>query len=258
MSFKEHKDKSFPTNVAKAYETYLLDLAQSDCKTFTEVKDLLEVDSYGEPFFRRTLRKKQRYEHFSNQELNPLNHIEFSRVPKAKYLHKQWFTDINKDSKGGELMEAWLACHAIQHKVCFNCKSKGSLRWCRGLQYSFQDLLCVKCGCIYEVKTKQNKKKVKTHFDLNRFPGGSFNKAMKLLSEIHPDHQKRCLVVLPREAKNHVHVVQIADVKSIMPKVSEETTDKSRDFLCLKSSISVDLRTKNGLICLHLCFVWMK
>ena len=95
-------------------------------------------------------------------------------------FHDRWLFFDEEDGTGGDLgllYEITLACHALQHEVCFNCKCRNALRWNGGSSISWQDLVCIACGCMYEVKTKADMQMVDNCFRYHKgtgVPGGSF------------------------------------------------------------------------------------
>lgn len=116
-----------------------------------------------------TYRRKKEYKSYSyDEELDLLYRFTFRTISKGENLFRRWFVDDNKDAEDGLLFEAIVACHALQHESCYNCKGRNVLRWNGGDDSSWQDIVC-------EVKTKANVEKVDEALRRNKISGGSFS-----------------------------------------------------------------------------------
>lgn len=194
---------------------------------------------------------KQEYKQYSSDELDPLDRFTFDIISKEECLFQEWFVvdDENDASHLGLFFETLLACHALQHETCYNCKYQNALRWNGGGSSSWQDLVCVICKSTYEVKTKANTERVENAFKWNAISGGSFSRWCQLNNEKRQPDQKRYLVVLPRTPTfnrqlNKVYPVQIAEISAVLPSLYPGSFDPTKRPIRFKSTISVKIKTK--------------
>eukprot|EP00980_Cylindrotheca_fusiformis_P013581 scaffold3479_cov106-Cylindrotheca_fusiformis.AAC.2 len=178
--------------------------------------------------------------------LDPLCRFEFEEISEAEFFFQSWF--VGDDNRlGGVVMEALLACHAIHQEACFNCKYRHSLRWNGGGRSSWQDLVCIKCKCMYEVKSKKDMDAIQKGAHYNRLYGGSFY-GWSLVNNTKGPDQKIFLVQVPRmptHTRNRiVFPVQVAEIKKVLPKVHEYTFNPKESCIRLKTEISLNLHTK--------------
>ena len=162
----------------------------------------------------------------------------------------------------GTFLEACWACHAIQEESCFNCNSRNSLRWSGGFGSSWQDLVCVECRCMYELKTKASMEKIESTYRHNNINSGSFaaycdiERARSVDDPNGHKHKinsgrrpKMFLVLLPREFtfdrnRQKIHPVFIAEIDAIQPKLSEKNFDTDSERISFKSRTTMNLRSK--------------
>ena len=121
-----------------------------------------------------TYKLKREYTGIASHRLNPLYRYTFERHTKPSFLFKNWFTNEDVESDMGTFPEACWSCHAIQKESCFHCNSRNSLRWSGGFGSSWQDLVCVECRCMYELKTKASMEKIESTYYHNNLNSGSF------------------------------------------------------------------------------------
>ncbi len=257
ITFKTLQKNTFPTEINEAYEHVLYHVDVSD-QAWTW-SDRLKAEGFPCPYFRvhnRNVKppivtryeKRPEYRSFSKADLDPIHRFTFKPITKPDLIFGRWFLeDKNEASLLGNLFEAWLACHALQHESCFNCKCQNTLRWNGGSKSSWQDLICTACECTYEIKTKTNMEQVGKALQYNTIPGGSFPRWCELKNSRRTD-QKAFLVLLPRQftvnrKHQEVYPVQVAEIATVLPKVHEGTFN--RELLSLKSTISVNLNTKS-------------
>eukprot|EP00804_Cyclotella_cryptica_P010561 CCRYP_019863-RA/>CCRYP_019863-RA protein AED:0.10 eAED:0.13 QI:0/1/0/1/1/1/2/0/352 len=249
----------FPKDLNSAYEHVLRH--DDPPGNITTYSDKLDMQGYLEPYRRQYDRNdktkvysyimKQEYKRYSSDELDPLERFTFHILSKEEFLFQEWFLvdDENDASHLGLFYETRLACHALQHETCYNCKFKNALRWNGGASSSWQDLVCISCKSTYEVKTKADMERVENAFKWNNIPGGSFSKWCELYNEKRQPDQKRFLVVLPRSPTlnrqlNKVHPVQIAEIAAVLPSLYPGSFNQRKEIIQFKSTISVKINTK--------------
>ncbi|GFH55984.1 hypothetical protein CTEN210_12460 [Chaetoceros tenuissimus] len=190
-----------------------------------------------------TYRRKKEYKSYSCEELDPLYRFTFRKIPKEQNLFRRWFVDDNQDAKDGNLFEAIVACHALPHESCYNCKGRNVLRWNGGDGSSWQDIVCVSCKCVYEVKTKANIEKVDEALRRNKISGGSFSRWCKL-KNVTQMNKKSFLLFYHESYSKKVFPVQIAEISYVLPSIWPGTFNRLRSLVTLKSTISVKPNTR--------------
>ena len=259
FDYKELQHDKFPVELDKAYE-HVLSHEQVPDDVYS-VRDKLNMEGYGNPYRRRYIKRldqvkgyslRPEYRTFTKRDLDPLHRYEYQLMEQTELIFLRWFCEV-EDCHLGIFYEAALACHALQYEVCYNCKFRNSLRWNGGSQGSWQDMICTKCGCIYEIKTKASMEKVEKAFMFNSIPGGSYSSFCKMNNSKRPD-QKIFLVLLPRSwtcnrKGEEVYPVQIAEIAYVLPQVNEHTFNQHRwkkfGKMHFRSKISVKLQSKS-------------
>lgn len=160
LDYSVLKKEKFPKNYNDAYEHVLRkDEVPTNVHNFI---DRLDVDAYPEPYHRRRDRithkvvyspgdirgyiVKREYKQFRSEQLDPLNRYSFVKTTEEEIFFERWFVDNDVASSQGLLLEAVLACHALQFEACYNCKCRKTLRWNGGGSSSWQDIVCTECG----------------------------------------------------------------------------------------------------------------
>ena len=147
--------------------------------------------------------------------------------------------------------EITVACYALQHEVCFNCKCRNALRWNGGSSTFWQDLVCIASGCMYEVKTKADMQKVDNSFRYHKGTGCQvvpFLDFCQLRNSNRPD-QNMFLVLLPRKPcvnlnREEFYPVQIVEIASVLPRVVNPTTFNPHISSPMISSLELQRRWK--------------
>ncbi|KAL7538859.1 hypothetical protein ACHAXR_011420 [Thalassiosira sp. AJA248-18] len=236
--------KKFPKNYSDAYEHVLRNDEVSD-QIFC-CSDKLNGGGYLEPFFRCHDRRtgaftgyklKNEYQGFSSRELDPLYRFQFDEISNENLFYQRWFVDEDDASADGVLFEAMLACHALQYEPCYDCKCLNALRWNGGGSASWQDMICIKCGATYEIKTKASMEKVENALHWNNLNGGSFSSWCRLRNSKQPN-QKMYLVLLPRKSTFNRHH------EKVLPKICSNSFNTNHNSIRFKSSVSLKLNTK--------------
>jgi len=240
FSYRTMKAEKFPTDMNEAYE-HILRQEDVPYKIYAHT-DILEMEGFLNPFWRRydRMAKLMRYERtpqyrgFTSASLNPLNRFQFRPTTKTDLFFKRWFvTEVGGTASDlGMLFETAIACHALHHESCYNCKCQNTLRWNGGSGASWQDLICTECECMYEVKTKADMEKVSKSFRHNRISGGSFLSFWAVNNSKRPD-QKMFLVILPRTStlnrkRQEVYPVQIAEIAYVLPQACLDTFNETK------------------------------
>ena len=166
--------------------------------------------------------------------LDPLSRFQFRPTTKTDLLFQQWFvTSVGGNASDLEMLfEAAIACHALLRESYYNCKGQQTLRWNGGSGASWQDLICIKCECMYEVKTKADMEKVSKSFYHNEISGGSFSSFWKLNNSKRPG-QKMFLVILPRTSTlnrrkgQRGYPVHIAEIAHVLPQAYINTFNET-------------------------------
>eukprot|EP00979_Chaetoceros_neogracilis_P002889 scaffold479_cov123-Chaetoceros_neogracile.AAC.1 len=274
FNYKIMRTENFPTDMNEAYEHILRQEDLPDDKIYAHI-DTLEMEGFLNPFWRRydrrlkfmTYERTPEYHDFTNASLDPLKRFQFRPTTKTDLLFKRWFvTEAGGNASDlGMVFETAIACHALQYESCYNCEGQNTLRWNGGSGASWQDLICVMCECMYEVKTKANMEKVSKSFDRNRISGGSFSSFWKLNNSKRPG-QKMFLVILPRTSTlnrrkgQRGYPVHIAEIAHVLPQAYINTfneTMSKTSGMRFKSTISVKEGTQARWFDLPL-FDWKK
>lgn len=239
------KRDDFPKDLKDAYE-YLLH-CEILPSPYYNCQDTLDVN-YSRPYYKKYDRyfKRDNFKKFSKWQLDPLRRFIFHQVSEAEELFDRWIVNENKSAMLGTLFEAAVTIHALQKEACFNCKCRNSLRW-NGAE-SWQDLVCIQCQCIFEVKTKSDMEQIERCFMNNYTPAGSFGCFCNIYNSKRPN-QKIFLVMLPRKAtfnrnREFVHPVTIAEIDSIVPSLHEDTFNKKKRGVDVASVVQVKLNTR--------------
>ena len=254
VRFGHLKKEIFSESFDEAYKHVLLNGLENGKEYYWEYNDRLHVEGFGEPFWRKVFRdggvsyeKKHQYKIFSNRELDPLDRYEFKKIIASRYWFRQMFLS-NFDQILGLVFEAWIACHALKHESCYNCKCKKTLRWAGGVASSWQDLVCTSCDAMFEIKTKASEEKVEKVFHYNNLRVGSYGNFCQLKRRCRPD-QKLYLVVLSRASsyiqKRQMHPVYIAEIDKGIPKLQENSFNENKQDSSLKTEVSMKLTTKS-------------
>jgi len=269
ICFDHLRPNKFPRDVQSAYELAL----RSDVESLTEDKCVLyedrlqdEINGFGEPYFKwidKSYKLKREYTGIASHRLNPLYRYTFERHTKPSFLFKSWFTNEDVESDMGTFLEACWSCHAIQKESCFHCNSRNSLRWSGGFGSSWQDLVCVECRCMYELKTKASMEKIESTYYHNNLNSGSFSAYCEIERARRVDdpnghrhkvnsgggRPKMFLVLLPRtftvnRKRQKIHPVSIAEIDTIIPKLSETNFNPDKEKVSFKSRTTMNLRSK--------------
>lgn len=204
-------------------------------------------------------RRKKMYARFSDQDLDPFNRFTYLLGRKeSEYLFERWFC-CSKDATYGTVLEATLACYALQNQVpCLSCHALKTLRWNGGFGTSFMDIVCTFCNSTYEVKTKADMEKCESQFERNYSIGGSYRGYWGHRNAMTKD-QKMYLVVLPRDwtmGRNgkQYRPVFCMEIDDVLPRLSSasfwsENPPKrikraQRDTLVVQSYIKTKISTK--------------
>jgi len=179
--------------------------------------------------YEHTLRQEDLPDDMIYASLDPLSRFQFRPTTKTDLLFQQWFvTSVGGNASDlGMLFEAAIACHALLRESYYNCKGQQTLRWNGGSGASWQDLICIKCECMYEVKTKADMEKVSKSFYHNEISGGSFSSFWKV-NNSKRRNQKMFLVILPKTStlnriRQRVYPVQIAEIAHVLPRACLNT-----------------------------------
>ena len=245
--FDSLKRNIFPKTLAAAYEFFLLH--ETIPPPFYECEDKLNVDAFWPPYYKKNNRylKDAAFQRFTSSQLDPLKRFRFRQKKAEEEFFDRWFVDDNEDpALLGTFFEAALTCHALQNEACFHCKFRHCLRW--NAAEPWQDLVCINCQSIFEVKTKHDMEKVEKCFKQNTFPTGSFGDYCNINNSKLPQ-QKIFLVILPRTStvnrkRQLVHPVSIAEVDSVVPTIVNETFNTNRSTFRVKSTTAVKLNTR--------------
>ena len=132
-------------------------LSDNSCTTYADKLGLTGV--YPQPYFRKRDRetrnvlyepghvygyiRKNEYQGYTVGELDPFSRFSFGTMTKEELFFERWFVDDDEASSDGVLFEAILACHALAHEACHDCKYRKTLRWNGGGDSSWQDLICM-------------------------------------------------------------------------------------------------------------------
>ena len=258
-NYSKLKNLTFPTESTKAVEhvcrSDLREKLPDSHRYLLEDKLASIVDDKGcmMPFFRvyakNTVicyKRQPEFKGFSiRNELDPFHRFSFRQVSQAELWYNRWFLS-GVDSNAGTIFEARLACYALQSEACFECKYRNTLRWNGGVGASWQDLVCIQCESMYEVKTKATMEKIEREFKYNSIRAGSFSRYCSLRNSL-KQGQKMFLVVLPRlptfdrSGKKECFPVYIAEIDRVLPRVGRMTFRKPS---LLQSVVSVKLITK--------------
>mmetsp|Transcript_20503 Transcript_20503/g.31110 ORF Transcript_20503/g.31110 Transcript_20503/m.31110 type:complete len:425 (-) Transcript_20503:553-1827(-) len=271
LSFEHLESDIFPDNIQEAFEYALrADVTNVAPEKCVVISDRLNVEGFGEPFFSRKDKRisarrrrpksgkkknesylmKHDYKGFHRREIDPLRRYSFEQIPKSDYFYQRWFID-ERENDLGTFLEAWGACHAIQKEPCFNCGCTDSLRWNGGSGSSWQDIVCIKCGAMYEVKTKASMDKIRSEYYFNNLSSGSFNNYCKIAESRRRD-QKMFLVLFPREhtldkvsGLKRVHPGLITEIANVKPKLFEGSFNPSAETIRFKSRTQMKLHTRD-------------
>lgn len=259
VAFDQLKLTKFPTDATEAITLAVKSDFEDDHRHLHWVTcDELGDEAPFPPFYKRERRhaygsvvtypKRNQYSKFSNEDLDPFRRFTFRQIGKSEYWFDRWV--LSPDAALlGTVFEAMLACHALQFEPCFNCKHRKSLRWSGGSKTSFQDLVCIKCKSLFEVKTKENMEKVERTFQCNNLSGGSFSRYSATRNGLLPG-QKMFIVMLPRtftvtQAGLKVYPVFAAEIEEVAPSLTCSSFNPHRkDYFHFKSSVRMKLQTK--------------
>jgi len=238
--YRQLVNDKFPEEVEEAVDHYVRSDMQEVPPRWITITDKLE-EAYPQAPFRRhyakgrtkgtldksrvlNYPKKKAYKGFSNEELDPLQRFAYEVESNAERMFSTYMIGQGYASEMGVVLEAVLACHAIKNEACYNCKCRNSLRWNGGYGASWQDLVCIQCEAMFELKTKDTMEKLEFYLNMNSIPGGSFRRYCGLRNGRKPG-QKMYLVLLSRQAMlnrnmEHGRPVYIAEIDYVLPRLS--------------------------------------
>lgn len=220
--------------------------------TDTLEEEVKMTSSFYEPYRRvgtNRYARRNAYMRFSAESLDPFVRFKFEQLTPRELFYRRWFLSTPETSLG-HFFEALLACHAIQYEACYRCKYHKSLRWMGGPGASWQDLVCIVCESMFEIKTKASMEKVEKCFAYNRTSGGSFRRYCALrngLNENTKKQQTMFLVLVPRLANEGVrsgryHPTYISEMDIVFPRLVPRSFDRGsnkEEPIELKSLVSV-------------------
>lgn len=139
-------------------------------------------------------------------------------------------------------MEALVACRIVHSEACKFCLYRKCLRYNGGLDdaCSWADIVCIKCHATYEIKSKKDPDTVQKGFE-NGFRGRSF-RTFAGLEEL---GQRYLLVVsrTPVSVKGELcHPITVATIDHVIPQLSSESFDLSRESIRLRTIIKATNR----------------
>lgn len=242
IDYQHLKANKFPTDHTQAIEYVLRNEINSDPSSFgffKAIDPLCGIEEFNNAPFKRyyarkidgslrtdkvvCYKRRKEYEGIPSWEIDPFNRFQFEKITESQFRFRRWFlSTVEQDA--GTIFEARLAWHALQKEPCYNCKCRNSLRWSGGPNTSWQDLVCVECKCMFEVKTKKSLDAIRTTFERQKVKGGSFKNYCKLRNSLKPGI-KMFLVLMPREftinrAGEHIHPVFVTEIDYVLPCLS--------------------------------------
>lgn len=252
-NLEQLEQTSFPTNLNDAFRFYLQN--ENVASPLYGYIDHLDMNG-RQPYYRKYNKDKRKYEYHLKQQFegfeeqcDPFTRFVFQRMEREELFFSTWMIeddDVQSASKG-KVIETWLLCHALQHERCFNCKTKGSLRFFNAnTRSSWQDMICCnkECSAMYKITTKENKIAMDKSFFLNRFICGSFQ---EFCQERNAENRKMFLVVIPRQGvRKEIQEIQhlyypawIGEIQKGLPHVYHATFNPNLDDLRFKTVVSI-------------------
>lgn len=240
VSYDDLRSQKFPTEPEKAGEIVLRsDIFDENDKPRYFSIDKLDLETTFPPYFRwykkgqrnvvqdyrlrDGIKKECKKRGIYEDELDPFRRFEFVKAPESEFWYNRWFLS-DEDSDLGVILEARIACYALQFQSCYNCNFSKSLRWYGGNKASWQDLVCTVCNSMYEIKTKATMEKVQACLETNSIFGGSFERYCRLRKSIRSPDQRMYVVLLPRKPTvnrkmEKCRPVFIAEIENVLPRI---------------------------------------
>jgi len=253
------KKSKFPKDIRSAYEHVLHNELTDKDFIYAYIDKCCDIDGPEEPFYRRPDKfnpskvnyiRRKAHKHTKMEDIDPLTRFQFEICSTEVVLFQSWILKTEGQAAAdGLFFEAAIACHALQHESCYNCKCRQTLRWNGGSGSAWQDLICTMCKSTFEVKTKANMMKVESNFDYYRsIPGGSFTEWCRLINN-GERNQKKFLVMMPRTpALNRqlqkIHPVQIAEIDYVLPRIQPRTFNPNYSHVRLSTHVFLKKRAK--------------
>ena len=261
IDYTKLKFASFPKDPTEAIEWVLRkDInSERDVETLYIATDSLNVyEIMPRPYLRRFARRKashvssqvigysrrKGYESFRPEQLDPFKRLKYLRIKESDFWFRRWYLST-ADQDAGKIFEARLACRAIHHEACFQCKYRNTLRWYGGSEASWQDLVCTECKTMYEIKTKASMDDMEQCFSRNMLRGGSFKRYCELRTA--RDRGKMFIAILPRDfivnrAGEKIHPVFLVEIDTVLPYMGYSTFRPNRSFTDMDFSSVVSMK----------------